>query len=651
MTPTSQHLTWHPGSIRPYASLWHTVQRVAALNRLRMRELPDHLWRHPGAAESQASSAGLLFNEWRGYEGQGHGRVAVSTEVLASWLGEPAEVFAWSHLGALPPWSRQLVCSGLRHCRQCLAAGYHSALLSIRLLDACPIHGTELLEHCTCGRPFSGRISDAELSHAGHCACGRLSFFTRETCRQPLLPAAATMAYLPLVQWLETLSQVVRPRWESKETQRADWRTWLSGLVQWGDALGIDHPACVVAPAPQRTRYVVHHQCGYQGGRLSQPERTGTAVQLENRYWRDEPGTWVYRAMQRYLRRHVARDSWHWVRQFMDSCDPIAIAQLMLSNRGALLAFGEMLWARTLEPDVSRRRWPYRMDATEDGRLLWGHLVLRGVQAETRSLQLNSAEWLWLQYQASGAVIAAAWRRSMAIAVQSARSGVADWSVDEHPDPPPENWSARQGPAGLHFVNLMQDRFVDWALPRSDKAARRAQQQARADERLQAVLSTCTGSCLSWSLRDEWYVIASWAPANGMFHPHRLLGLPGERPLFWLFEADGGFVARLRDLRLQAWAESPKAAIHALRTCLRRHRAAYGATAIAPKGEQLEPSVFHDPTVQEAAEHYQNLVREAKSCSRFWEASPGLTLAARSWLGKQSGDASGLPRGGTDLRR
>ncbi len=236
----------------------------------------------------------------------------------------------------------------------------------------------------------------------------------------------------------------------------------------------------------------------------------------------------------------------------------------------------------------------------------------------------------------------------MAIAVQSARSGIADWSVDEHPDPPPENWSARQGPAGLLFVNLMQDRFVDWALPRSDKAARRAQQQVRADERLQAVLSTCTGSCLSWSPRDEWHVTASWAPANGVFRAHRLLGLPGERPLFWLFEAKGGFVARLRDLRLQAWAESPKAAIHALRTCLRRHRAAYGATAFAPKGEQLELSVFHDPTVQEAAEHYQNLVREAKSRLRFWEAAPGLVLAARAWLGKESSGASGPLRGGTN---
>ena len=234
----------------------------------------------------------------------------------------------------------------------------------------------------------------------------------------------------------------------------------------------------------------------------------------------------------------------------------------------------------------------------------------------------------------------------MAIAVQSARRGIADWSVDEHPDSLPENWSARQGPAGLHFMNLMQDRFVDWAGPRSDKAARRAQQQVRADERLQAVLSTCTGSCLSWSPREEWHVAASWAPANGEFRPQRLLGFADEQPLFWLFEADGGFVARLRDLRLQAWAESPQAAIHALRTCLRRHRATYGPAVPARKPVAVGHAVLCDPTVQDAAEHYQDLVRQAKEHSRFWEAAPGLVLAARTWLGKQSGDASRLSRGG-----
>jgi hypothetical protein len=405
--------------------------------------------------------------------------------------------------------------------------------------------------------------------------------------------------------------------------------------VQWGDELGLERPACVVAPAPQRLRYPVHHRYIRQPeGRLSQPERSRTAVPPQRRYWRDEPGTWVYRAMQRYLRRHVAKHSEHWVQTFMASCDPIEIAQLMRAHRGALLAFGEMLWARTLEPDVPRRRWPLRRDTTQDGQPLWGHLVLRGVHADTQSLQLSPEELLWLRYQASGAVIAAAWRRSMAIAVESARSGIADWTVDPQPDPLPEHWSVRQGPAGLHFVNFMQDRLIDSILPGSDKAARRAQLQARAHERQQDVLSTCTGPCLSWNLREGWHVTASWAAVNGVFHPHRLLGLPGERPLFWLFEGEGGFVARPQAMKLQVWAQSPKAAIHALRDCLRRHRASYDAMTAVPEtdGDPVVPEKLAERDVQERADDYRGLVRETRNRSRFWQAGAALALAARTVL-------------------
>ena len=30
--PQVANMTWYPGSVRPYASLWHTVMRVAALS-------------------------------------------------------------------------------------------------------------------------------------------------------------------------------------------------------------------------------------------------------------------------------------------------------------------------------------------------------------------------------------------------------------------------------------------------------------------------------------------------------------------------------------------------------------------------------------------------------------------------------------------
>lgn len=222
MTTAAPRLTWHPGSLRPYASLWHTLQRAAALNRLRIGDLPDFQGCQSGDTDHTVSPVNVLLNE-RSEEGQI--RVALSTDVLATWLGEPASLFAWSHLGALPHWARQLVFPGFRLCRQCLTAGYHSALTSICLLQACPIHGTELVDKCTCGRPFVNRLSGASLFHAGHCACGKLALFTRDTCRQPTLTANQTTAFEPLVTWLEALTRISRPRFNNKVDVQADWST------------------------------------------------------------------------------------------------------------------------------------------------------------------------------------------------------------------------------------------------------------------------------------------------------------------------------------------------------------------------------------------------------------------------------------------
>ena len=54
-------LTWHAGSVLPFASLWHTVHRVAAINSMRAKELPFAL--DLGGRGPLARRADLLFNE------------------------------------------------------------------------------------------------------------------------------------------------------------------------------------------------------------------------------------------------------------------------------------------------------------------------------------------------------------------------------------------------------------------------------------------------------------------------------------------------------------------------------------------------------------------------------------------------------------
>jgi hypothetical protein len=146
-------LTWHAGSVLPYASLWHTVQRVCALNCLRSRELPN-------AAGRALGSRFLLDNRGN----------SVDVALLAKWIGETPEVFRWSHLGALPGWVRAvLVTPNPRVCLSCLAVGYHAALFSVRLLDVCPIHGCVGAAHRYSGQARHRRIGYWEVH--SRCTC------------------------------------------------------------------------------------------------------------------------------------------------------------------------------------------------------------------------------------------------------------------------------------------------------------------------------------------------------------------------------------------------------------------------------------------------------------------------------------------------
>jgi hypothetical protein len=192
----SARLTWYPGTVLPYASLWHTVLRVIALNLLASGELPDGPGRVIGSSCANHRVVHLLHNDG----------VPVDTQLLAHWLGESPEAFRWSHLGVMPAWSRFLFTPGLRLCPQCTAAGYHSALLSLRLLDRCPIHGVPLLDRCPCGRHFSESLDAFGYRHPSSCVCGQLVFFTRETCRQLTLDPALTHAFDPVAKWLERVA-------------------------------------------------------------------------------------------------------------------------------------------------------------------------------------------------------------------------------------------------------------------------------------------------------------------------------------------------------------------------------------------------------------------------------------------------------------
>lgn len=53
-----------------------------------------------------------------------------------------------------------------------------------------------LVGRCYCGAPFHTTLrSIVDFGTAGACRCGRLHFFTRETCRRPILAPELTHAF------------------------------------------------------------------------------------------------------------------------------------------------------------------------------------------------------------------------------------------------------------------------------------------------------------------------------------------------------------------------------------------------------------------------------------------------------------------------
>ena len=83
---------------------------------------------------------------------------------------------------------------------------------------------------------------------------------------------------------------------------------------------------------------------------------------------------------------------------------------------------------------------------------------------------------------------------------------------------------------------------------------------------------------------------------------------------------------------------TPKAAINALRTCLRRHRSTYGLTVTLRKPHNPVSVATNSNDSPRPYAYYDALVRDARSSSRFWEASRALgVMAQRRHLGLTDG--------------
>lgn len=585
-------LTWHPGSVRPYASLWHTVMRVAALNRLKPRELP--MAADPGSTPPQIGvprKARLLFNER-----DDAGRPLIAIDRLAAQIGEPMSAFAWSHLGAVPRWSRMLVWPGFRLCPACLADGYHSALLSVRLMQACPIHACALVNRCNCGQPLTGWLDTQRLGCASPCACGQLALFTRQTCRTVAMPAARTAALGPVAQWLQALSGVLRPVAVDMDAQRLGTATWLRHLRQWCDTLGLGYPDCFTPLPGQRRCFSVQtsllRRSGGAADEIPRPTASAPTVLVEGQD--RPPATFAFKAMSRHLRRHVARPPARGPAPPVGpTADPASLADRLRANRATLAAFAAMVWIEQMQPGVSHGPRSGG-GGGGGGEVDLRRLVQSMCRSEGGSRPIGADELAWLEYRACGATMTARWSAAMQYAVAVARGLGNPKALDEHGVAVLGSWSAHIGPDEMKFVVLADHPCSIKALPLPDKASRQAAHNRRLALAADGVARACQGPCLIWSPVQGWSVTDAFSPKHGDVRRHRLLGVPGERPSFWLFRYGNHVVARLCATRLQVLASTAREAIDALRLCVaqyRRNSCATGSSASVQTGRDGAPEL------------------------------------------------------------
>lgn len=601
-------LTWYPGSVLPFASLWHTLRRVAVLNALRVREVPHGTVTLPSAF---CPPPDLLYNE--GVNGRPQ---ALSTRELARRLGEPVEIFSWSHLGGIPGSLRFLVHAQLRVCPQCLAAGYHSALLSLRLLERCPSHGCELWDRCPCGRPFERRLGASDLACAGHCRCGKLAFFTRQTVRLPTITAKDIRPLQPVAEWLERLVGIGIPEFLDNRLNTLVAADWLHRVHEWSDALELGVPACFSLPPVQGHMRVASTTTRASALPKHRPGSGLSAVQEHRRpgaYWDDDPATFAFRGMQRHLRRHVARGADRFGREFLSNPDPIRIAERMRTSPAAKAAFAEMLWCERLEPHVMQRRWPYRSADDGPGGRYVGYVEM---SHDFRCLDSPQA-WRWTEYQACRCLMLSCWRAAQQLATTAVESGVADWRRSRTEDA--LRWSSVRLEGSIRFVCLEEQTPSDWTLPLPDKSLRRASHDANAALRRRTIEQACAGPCLTHDGVHGWTVNPSLQPSSSRVAGHRLLGLGRERPRFWLFEASGQFVARACDLKLQAVADTPRHAIESLRQAMCRYRALYYVSAVDP--DAMQQRVRTEPAADPARLAYERKIGLVFREYGFWDGA------------------------------
>ena len=611
-------LTWYPGTVLPYASLWHTLARATWLNDLRPGDIRS-------SVEGKRHEESQQPFEHRGER---------DLRAVASALGEPQSALSqFAVIEQFPAMLRAVyMVQGLRWCAACVAGGFHTLLGSIQLVTRCPIHAAPLIDACPqCADGFRMRFGGLAV-RPQPCRCGRTLLLEPSSARQPSLRAEDVAVWAPVARWVREVGEVTRSASPNSGLSR---QIDLALTARWCRDLGIEYPRCfddeslLWPDAQERACWSSYeaHSGNLNGAAASERPDTGSS-------W---PAPWqsrVYRAMGRHLRRHGLAQPDRWITLLMDTLDPAAFAMTMAARPTARAAFTEMLWARHLEPRVEARRWlrrPAPLGTDPDTAPVRTtpielHKGLERIALGGPSVSVQAR--LWMAHHAMAVEARRAWGRAWRQTQKSITDRWADWSIEDW-DPGDRSpsggvvWFCRSRGPSQQFTGYVRDAadaFFSVALPTKQQRC-----EALADARLARLrrMEVLAGQpCLGWCHRNGWRVEQGARPDDDDVRRIALLHT-GQRSACWVFKSSDHFVARLLDGVIQVSGATAREALCGLRQAVVQYRRTYGA-GHASKPRQRKQMEAPRPAQAAAALRFRHFAARigGRDSARFWAAGP-----------------------------
>lgn len=626
-------LTWYPGTIRPYESLWHILLRATWLNDLRAGDIRT--------LYSQRKSPYLP-----------DACTVKNSRLIARALGEPARTFAkYATWDQFPSGIRSAVMSErLRWCPQCIEAGYHTLLGSIQLVSRCPIHSSLLICSCpVCKEGFNDNINGLVVRRQ-FCRCGRTRLMAKDIVWDPSVSTTEANTWAPVAKWVNQVGEVAT----SDSLGRLPLTdTRLALILRWCNDSGIECPDCFDDESSfwhdpaEKTCWSIYKACSGNLNDVKTPELPSPYF-LPAASGPSDQST-VYRAIARYIRRHGCANPDGEIKTLMSTLDPAVFAINLAGNPRARVAFTEMLWARQMEPWAVYRRWPNR--PTEPGfapstvRNFKYQIDLHHKVGQTRfsgSSSLSKQGYRWVLQHATAIEARQVWGRATRQTTKSIEDGWADWTTDHkyfesNADVDAAIWFYRPNGTRVDFVGYVRNAY---GVPFLNSDLTEKQQDEplaeKSPSRKASVERLSKQPCLTWSQRDGWQVENGAIPDDDVRRVALLhTGLP---TVCWIFKSQGVFFARVFNGIIQASGTTAKEALCGLRMAVMHYRKTYEPNHAAKTPHESIVKPVPESLVWSAFCVRMQISRMRGSyAERFWNAA---------WISRSLGEsADGTPTG------